>query len=143
VKTIKKTINSPSDTIDLLIPIAKKKQEHFMVICLNEACEIISKKVLFIGSDDACSFNIRNIAWYLCKKQARVFIVAHNHPSGDVTPSSADIESTKAIQEAGKLLGIQLLDHVIIGRDSYHSMLEHNELTDDSSKDRRLIACLR
>ncbi len=127
-------ITNPTDCISLLLPYAKKKQEHFGIIFLDSGKNVISKKVLFIGTCNKAFISIREIFWEACKKNAVAIIAFHNHPSGDTAPSLEDVESTKAIKKAGELMGIQLLDHIIVSKYSYYSFCEHNFFDESESE---------
>lgn len=118
-------ICSPCDCVNLLGKYKNKKTEHFGVIALNSQHEVVGQKCLFIGTDDRCDVSSRILFWYLCKKEARAFIVFHNHPSGNTNPSSYDINVTDKLKQCGELMGIELLDHVIVGRYNYYSFLEN------------------
>lgn len=118
-------IGNPGDAVPLLNKYMRKKTEHFGVIALNSQHEVIGQKCLFIGTDDKCVVSSRIVFWYLCKKEARAFIVFHNHPSGNTTPSSYDIDTTNKLKQCGELMGIKLLDHVIVSKYNYYSFLEN------------------
>lgn len=118
-------INRPDNLMPLINKYARKKQEHFGVVALNSQYEVIGQKCLFIGTDNKCAVSSRILFWYLCKKEASAFIVFHNHPSGNTNPSSEDIIITDTLKKCGDLMEINLLDHVIVGRDNYYSFLEN------------------
>lgn len=119
-------IKNPSDTIPLLKGIASKKQEHFGIIMLDCGHNVITKKDLFIGGTARSLVDPKVVFWELCRKNASAFIVYHNHPGGNESPSSEDIDTTKCLKNAGEILGIRLLDHVIVTKYSYKSLLESN-----------------
>jgi len=91
-----------------------KDQENFIVICLNTKNQPVGVHNVYTGSINACNIRIAEVfkAAILCN--ATSIAIAHNHPSGDTTPSAEDISVTRMIHEAGKLLGIELIDHVIV-----------------------------
>jgi len=108
--------------------ISDKKQEHFHVIYLDNAKKIIKDKLLFIGTINHSVVHPREIFKEAYLLSASAIICVHNHPSGNVLPSREDIVITNNIKEIGVLLGIKLVDHIIIGRDNYYSMLENNDI---------------
>ncbi len=117
-------INNPQSLIDWLqIQVGFMQQEHFIVIFLNTKNHIITHKTLFIGSLDVSVAHPREIFKEAVACSAAKIIVAHNHPSGDVTPSDKDISLTKLLSNAGKMMGIPLIDHLIISKHSYFSIL--------------------
>lgn len=118
-------ITNPSDIISMLGIYAKKRQEHFGVICLDSAHKVISRKVLFIGGVSNTTVDAKVLYWELLKKKASAFIVFHNHPSGYTEPSTYDVKTTETLIKGSELLGLQLLDHVIIGKHDYYSFHEH------------------
>jgi DNA repair protein RadC len=110
------------------------KQEHFGVIFLNSSKEVIQTKCFYVGWDNRCFVQPKMIFWKACKLEASSMILFHNHPSGNTEPSDFDIELTKNFEKGGKLLGIQVLDHIIIGRYDYYSFLEHDEMSKEENK---------
>ncbi|MGN4124275.1 RadC family protein [Lysinibacillus sphaericus] len=121
----KYTIRSPQDAASYLMPdMTSLNQEHFVALFLNVKNQIIHKQTIFIGSLNASIVHPREIFREAVKRSAASLICAHNHPSGVPTPSPEDIEVTKRIQEAGYIIGIELIDHVIIGDHQYISLKE-------------------
>jgi len=110
------------------------KQEHFGVIFLNSKREIIQTKCFFVGSDNICNVYGKIVWWKACKLEASAMILFHNHPSGDTSPSDLDIKLTKDFEMGGKLLGVKVLDHIIIGRYSYYSFLEHDIISKEETQ---------
>lgn len=119
-------ILNPQDCVSLLCKYSRMKQEHFGVIFLNSQKEVIQTKCFFVGSDNICITYPKIIWWKACKLEASAMILFHNHPSGNTSPSQNDIELTKDFEKGGNLLGIQVLDHIIIGKYDYYSFLEHD-----------------
>jgi DNA repair protein RadC len=125
-------IQSPSDVADLLYNIFHlqgEMQEHFMIILLDTKNKIIGARTLFTGTLNKSLVHPRDIFATALVSSACSVILAHNHPSGDTTPSISDINITKRIVAGGEMLGIDVLDHVIIGSNldedySYLSMRE-------------------
>lgn len=99
-------------------------KEHLCAVFLNAKRRIMKIENVFIGSLDESVIHPREIFRAAMEESAAAIILVHNHPSGDPTPSSFDIESTRQIINAGKIIGIPIIDHVIIGDSSYISMLE-------------------
>jgi DNA repair protein RadC len=99
-------------------------QEHFVSVYLNTKNQVIHKKTVFIGSLNASIVHPREVYKEALKRSAASIICIHNHPSGDPTPSREDIEVTKRLAECGKIIGIELLDHLIIGEQKYVSLKE-------------------
>ena len=119
------TIRSPHDAASYLMPdMTSLQQEHFVVLFLNVKNQVIHKQTIFIGSLNASIVHPREIFREAVKRSAASIICAHNHPSGIPTPSPEDIEVTKRLQEAGFIIGIDLIDHVIIGDHQFVSMKE-------------------
>lgn len=127
-------ICQPQDCVSLLRRYGRMKQEHFGVIFLNSQREVIQTKCFFIGSDNICNVYEKIVFWKACKLEASAMILFHNHPSGDTRPSGNDIKLTKDFEMGGKLLGIQVLDHIIIGRYDYFSFLEHDLMSQEESE---------
>ena len=119
-------ITNPYDVVPLISKYSKKRQEHFGLICLDSECKVISNKVMFVGSEHKSLVDGKMLFWEACTKKASAIIVYHNHPSQCTSPSDLDINLTKKIDEASNILGIQLLDHLIIGKYDYFSFLEHD-----------------
>lgn len=120
---------SPDDTYNYLAPKMKYlEQEHFVVLVLNARNRIIAEKTISIGSATGTVVHPREVFKEAITRNATAVIVAHNHPSGDPRPSKDDNEITKKLVKAGYTLGIPVLDHIIVGMDSYYSYTEEGEL---------------
>lgn len=111
-----KIVTTPKDVIDYFKFLEDKDKEEFWVMMLNTKNGIIGSKCVSIGTLNTAFAQPREIFNVAIKNMASSIIVAHNHPSGDCTPSKDDIAVTKNIIKAGKLLHIECLDHIIIGR---------------------------
>lgn len=122
------TVRSPEDAYNYLNEMKYLSQEHFVVLGLNTKNEIIFKETVFIGSLNASIVHPRETFKHLIRRSCASAIVAHNHPSGQPDPSREDIEVTKRLSEAGKILGIDVLDHIIVGAQSYVSLKEKGYL---------------
>lgn len=108
------------------LQLDKKIQEHFCVLVLNTKLNIIGVHTISIGTVDAAPVHPREVFQAVLSTPAgAALIIAHNHPSGDTVPSSADIDLTKRLKDCADLLGYKLLDHIIIGGKSYMSMKEN------------------
>ncbi|WP_413379393.1 RadC family protein [Alkalihalobacillus sp. 1P02AB] len=118
-------IRSPEDVSNYVMEDMRfLKQEHFMALYLNTKNQVIHRQTLFIGSLNASIVHPREVFKEALKRSAASLICLHNHPSGDPTPSKEDIDVTTRLSEAGQVLGIELLDHVIIGDRKYISLKE-------------------
>lgn len=102
-------------------------REEMLVLFLDSRLQVISKEVLFTGSIDQVTIHPREIFHRAIKHLAHSIILVHNHPSGDCTPSEADITATKTLISSGQILGIHLLDHIIVSPTSYWSY-QHDAL---------------
>lgn len=109
------TVSGPTDAIRLFEHLAHEKQEHFCAAFLNSKNGVIAQKTIHIGTLNSSLVGIREVFREAVREGAAGIIVAHNHPSGDPEPSPEDIQVTAKLNEAGKLLGVDLLDHIIIG----------------------------
>lgn len=119
------TIRSPEDAAAyLMTDMASLNQEHFVVLFLNVKNEVLHKQTIFIGSLNSSIVHPREIFREAVKRSAASIVVAHNHPSGNPSPSPEDIEVTKRLIEAGSIMGIEVLDHVIIGDHQFLSLKE-------------------
>jgi DNA repair protein RadC len=103
-------------------------QEHFVCLYLNTKNQVLHKQTIFIGSLNASIVHPREVFKQALKRSAASVICFHNHPSGDPTPSKEDIEVTKRLSECGKIIGIDLLDHLIIGENKFVSLKEKGYL---------------
>lgn len=106
----------------LMDELADEKREIFMAINLNSKLQVESKSIVSIGNLDSAPVHPREVFAPAVKRGAAAVIVAHNHPSGDPTPSHQDIEVTMRLLEASKIIGIKLIDHVIVGNGKFTSM---------------------
>lgn len=118
-------IKGPEDVSNLLMEEMKHlKQEHFNIILLSTKNEVISVENISIGSLNASIVHPREVFLRAIKRSSASIILAHNHPSGDPQPSKEDILITKRLVESGKIIGIEVLDHVIMGDNNYCSLKE-------------------
>ncbi len=99
-----------------------ENKEHFYALLLNTKNQIISEELISVGTLNSSLIHPREVFNPAIKASANSIILVHNHPSGDCTPSSEDKEVTKIITNAGDILGIKVLDHIIIGKENYFSL---------------------
>lgn len=124
-KKDKEKVSSPKDIANILIKeMMALKQEVLKLIMLDTKNNIIGIKDVFKGSLNTSIVHPREIFKEALKKSSSSIIICHNHPSGDSTPSKEDINITLRLKECSKIMGIDLLDHLIIGNDNYTSLKE-------------------
>ncbi|HSM58010.1 MAG TPA: DNA repair protein RadC [Candidatus Sulfomarinibacteraceae bacterium] len=118
-------VTSPADAANLLMSeMMLLEQEHLRLILLDTRNHVLRTPTIYVGSLNTSVVRVGELFRAAIKENAAALIVAHNHPSGDPSPSPEDVHVTRQIREAGKLLDIELLDHVIIGRQRYVSLKE-------------------
>ena len=117
------TIKNAQDVYEHLSDMRNLPKEHMRGLYLNAHGRIIRDEVISIGTVNSNLIHPREVFHHAIAVNASAVIVAHNHPSGEATPSAEDIEITKQLVQAGKILGIALLDHVIITKNAYSSVL--------------------
>lgn len=117
-------IQKAQDVLPLIMPIADKKQEHFMCLSLNGANEVIGNRVVTVGLLNSSQVHPREVFAEVISDRAASVILAHNHPSGVLKPSPDDITINQQLIDAGKILGIIVLDHIIISKKGYFSFKE-------------------
>lgn len=116
-------ISKPEDIYDLVKDDMKYfEQEHFRVLMLNTKNILINIKDIFIGASDSSVIETRKVFKEALKYNAKNITICHNHPSGDPNPSKEDVNISLRIKEAGKIIGIDLLDHIIIGDNRFISL---------------------
>lgn len=121
----KPVIHSPDDVYRRIYPgLREQKKEMFIELCLDTKNQVIKEDIISIGSLNANIVHPREVFKTALTESAAHIIVAHNHPSGDPAPSKEDIEITKKLVETGKIMGIEVLDHIIIGDGRHFSMKE-------------------
>lgn len=128
----KAVIRSPCDLIPFVRNFAVSNKEHFLVVTLNGGHEIIQIHVASVGTLNKTIIHPREIFYEAIKENAAAIIVCHNHPSGNCNPSADDIETTEILIKASKIIGIELLDHIIIDCEHYFSFVEHDILFGDA-----------
>lgn len=118
-------IKKPGDAFPLLAHITDKKQEYFLCLTLNGANEVISNRIITIGLLNRSQIHPREVFADAISDRAASVIIAHNHPSGLLEPGPDDIDTTRRLVEAGLVLGIAVLDHVIVSKNGYYSFKEN------------------
>ena len=117
-------ITSAKDILPLVADIVNKQQEYFVCISLNGANEVIEKRIVTIGLVNSSQIHPREVFADVIADRAAAVIFAHNHPSGDPKPSDVDAKTHKQLTEAGKILGLRILDHIIVTKKGYFSFQE-------------------
>lgn len=117
-------ILSPEKVFEELRDFRNNKKEHFVVFYLDARNQEIKREVVSIGTLNANLVHPREVFESAIKNNSVQIIVAHNHPSGDAEPSEDDLAITKKLVESGKILGIEVLDHIIIVKDGWVSLKE-------------------
>ena len=123
-----KKITSANDVYEELKGYHNKKQEYFLALYLDGANHLIQTKIITIGILNQSLVHPREVFSYAIEKRCASIIVAHNHPSGILEASNEDINVTKRLKESGKILGIELIDHLIITNDGFVSLKEEGVL---------------
>ncbi len=116
-------IDSPEKAVEQLADIRDKKQEYFVCLTLDGANRLIAKRTITIGTLTASLVHPREVFAPAIEDRAASIIVAHNHPSGNLKASEADKDVTKRVKDAGKLLGVEVIDHVIVSESGHISIL--------------------
>ena len=120
------TVSSKHDAFHLLAPKMSTDVEEVWAICLGPGLQIIDHRLIFRGTVDRCLIHPREILRSIILSNATSFILAHNHPSGDLTPSIQDITFTKKMKKIGQLIEIKMIDHIILGKGTFISMRDLN-----------------
>lgn len=117
-------ITGPKDVLAQMADIVGKSQEYFVCLSLNGANELIARRIVTIGLLDQSQIHPREVFADVIADRAAAVIFAHNHPSGELKPSEADISAQRQLTEAAKILGLRVLDHVIVSRKGFTSFQE-------------------
>ena len=123
-----RSCKDPKSIFDLVRHYGDRQQEHFIIVMLNGAHELMGVNVVTVGLVNRTIVHPREVFSEPIKLRATAIVLAHNHPSGNLEPSPDDIETTLRIRKAGLILGIEVLDHIIFSTDAYLSMAESGEL---------------
>jgi DNA repair protein RadC len=119
------TIHSPADAAELVrYEMGALQQEHLRVILLDTRNRVLVVEKLYVGSLNASTVRVGEVFRPAIQRSAAALIVVHNHPSGDPSPSPEDVALTRAIVQSGKLLDIDVLDHLVIGHNRWVSLKE-------------------
>lgn len=121
-------IAQPSDVYPLIRHYGTRKQEHFICVTLNGAHEVMNTNVVSIGLLNRTQVHPREVFADAITERAAAVVVAHNHPSGNLQPSREDLAVTKRLRDAGEILGIRVLDHLIFSDKNYYSLADHGQL---------------
>lgn len=121
-------VTKPEDILRLLPDLASRRQEHFICITLNGAGEVLGNRTITVGLLNHSLVHPREVFADAITDRAASVICVHNHPSGSLEPSSQDIAITQQLREAGALIGIPLIDHIIVSRNGHLSMRERGLL---------------
>lgn len=122
-------ISCPEDLVGLLrSEMETYDREHLLLVCLNNRSQPINVSTVAIGGLSGATFEVANIYKTALLSNAKYIMLAHNHPSGDPSPSEDDFNATRKVREAGELLGIRLLDHIVVGNGNYYSFAEGGKL---------------
>ncbi len=120
-----KKISCAREIAEIFIPEMNfLESENFRVVFLDSKNQIIDSKIIFIGTLNESVVHPREIFKSAILENSANIILIHNHPSGDLNPSEEDIKTTKELVKAGEILGIKVLDHIIVGNNSFFSFLE-------------------
>jgi DNA repair protein RadC len=121
-------IKCPQDAVNLIGNIRDRRQEHFLTITLNGSGGVIQKRTVFIGTLNKSLVHPREIFADAISDRASGIIIIHNHPSGELEPSREDIFVTEKLVEGGKILGIEILVHLIVTSKSFYSFKENGKI---------------
>ena len=121
-------IRHAEDIVKLVEELKNKKQEYFLTFTLDGANNLIQKRTVFIGTLNQSLVHPREVFVDAITDRAAGIIFVHNHPSGNVEPSKEDISITKKLIEAGKIIGINVIDHIIVGKSEFYSFKERGIL---------------
>ena len=128
-ENIEKT-DCTSDAVESIWSLdINENQENFVLLCLDNCNQILNKMILFKGGISQCSIDLRLVFNEILKtNRCTKFIVAHNHPTGNLRPSNPDLVLTEKIKEGAELLSLSFLDHIIFSKFKYFSFVEENLL---------------
>jgi DNA repair protein RadC len=119
-----KKANGQEDAAAIVREIVNgRPQEHFIVLHLDTKNQVVSYSIAGIGTVDSCLVHPREVFGVALRANASGIIIAHNHPSGDCTPSPQDREVTRRLKDVGEIIGCQVLDSLIVSQESFYSLL--------------------
>ncbi len=119
-------IMSPKDVWEKMEDLRDSKKEHFVIFFLDSRNQIIKREIISVGTLNSSLVHPREVFEPAIRYSTSQIIISHNHPSGLLKPSEEDLSMTKRLLEAGKILGIDILDHIIVCKDEYKSLRENN-----------------
>ena len=122
-------IGGPNDAYMVLKRYANARTERFLVVLLNGAHDVVSTRIITVGLLNRTIVHPREVFRPAIVESAASVLISHNHPSNRLDPSQEDLDITRRLQDAGEILGIPVLDHLIIGRTGFYSMVEHGQMT--------------
>jgi DNA repair protein RadC len=126
--SIRPTISCPAEALPFLTEIREKSKEHFLCLYLNARHQVIHNEIISIGTLSASIVHPREVYVPAISHKAACVLLAHNHPSGDPAPSREDIELTRRLVQAGEIIGIEVVDHIIISPSDFVSLKEQGVL---------------
>jgi DNA repair protein RadC len=118
------TVNGPRDVFEATADLRFHRREHFVGLYLDTRNKVTARETISVGSLNASIVHPREVFEPALRHGAAHLVVVHNHPSGETDPSEDDLRITRRLQEAGEILGLELLDHVIVGRKGFTSLKE-------------------
>lgn len=118
----------PSDVLKAIPEIREEKKEHFVCLYLNARTQLVHKAVVSVGTISGSLVHPREVFAPALEHAASAVILVHNHPSGDPTPSGDDLNLTRRLVEAGLILGIEVIDHIIVSQERWVSLKQTGEL---------------
>lgn len=126
VTSERQTIKGPEDVYNITKEFANQKQEHLIVICLDTKNNILSINDVLQGTINQIVIHPREVFYPAISCMANSIILVHNHPTGNVTPSLADLETTKKLLSIGEMIGIPIIDHIIVAPNNYYSIFQQD-----------------
>jgi len=123
----KAKIKHPMEVYELVKRYAELKQEYFILLTLDGHHNVISVSIVSIGLVNRTIVHPREVFCRAISDRASAIVICHNHPSGDVIPSDEDKQITRLIHQAGEIIGIPLLDHLVISKTDYTSMRQQGD----------------
>jgi DNA repair protein RadC len=124
----KKSIIRPEDILPFVEELCTKKQEYFVTVTVDGASCVIKKRVVFIGTLNQTLVHPREVFADVITDRAKGVFLIHNHPSGNCRPSAEDIDVTGRLVRVGEIIGIEIIDHLIVGKNEYFSFIENKLL---------------
>ena len=125
---VSKRYTSPSQVFEMFLDLRLEAKEHFIALHMDGKNRISCLDRISVGSLNQSIVHPREVFKTACLSSAAAIMLIHNHPSGDPTPSREDLDITARLRQAGELMGVRVLDHIIIGRDAYVSLADRGLL---------------